>query len=508
MDDRYIAAVDLGSSKIALTVALINGNDVEIQYYKEVPSGGIRNSAVFNPKMASAPIKSIIEDAQKELNIKIMQVVVGLPRCDVRTEVNQAEVERSNPEDSITAEEVNNLKNLAQTEYPLADSEREVLYGAVAQSFSDDEDFQLLESDIIGVISRTFEGNFKLFIGKKRAVSTLEKVFNDLGIAIAREYFTPEAIAKAVLTNDEMESGVALVDLGGGATSVTIYKGNIMRHYAAIPFGGKTITSDIKSECTISESLAENIKLAFGACEPYKLQTLEDKIIQIEGDETEGYKQIPVKYLSEIITARAKEIIEAVLWEIQQSGFADDLRSGVVITGGGALLANLPPFIKDLSGYTVRIGTPRHLFSASGYPAAREVSAATSIGMILAAKNDNLMTCIDAPEETPDVQTSEAHAPEVIEVSGEEVSSDTIQGHAAAEQTTPAGGWQNEGRSLPEDAKEGQQGSLFTTEEVPIVEKPKEKKKRPSGFVRWKKRAKDFLNGMAEHVEGIGNEEI
>ena len=152
MEERYIAAVDLGSSKIALTVARISGEDIQILYYKERPSDGIRNSAVFNPQKASVPIREAVEEAQQELNIKIMQVVVSLPRCEVRQEIAQASVERNNPDESITAEEVDSLKRLAQDSYPLTDPEKEELYGAIAQSFSDDENFQLIENDIIGVI--------------------------------------------------------------------------------------------------------------------------------------------------------------------------------------------------------------------------------------------------------------------------------------------------------------------------------------------------------------------
>ena len=397
MEEKYIAAIDMGSAFITLTVARITGDDIQIVYYKKHKSDGIPNSAVLNPMKASAPIKAAIEEAERELKIKILQVVVGLPRCDIRQETATAHVERTNPEDSITKEEVESLKSLAQNEYPLQDPEKEEIYGAIAQSFSDDENFQLIEDDIVGVISRNFEGNFKLFIGKKSAVKNVDKVFNIIGVALAKKYFSPIAQAKAVLTEDEMSSGVALLDFGAGATSVTIYEGNILRYYASIPFGGKVITSDIRSECFIPEKLAENIKLAFGACIPDKLQTLGEKIIQIEGNELEGFKQIPVKYLSEIITARVKELTEAMLYEIQKSGMADKLRGGVVITGGCANLTSMAMYIKDLSGYTVRIGYPRRKFSASGYPGIFDPDASTALGMVLMAKDDNLISCIDEP---------------------------------------------------------------------------------------------------------------
>jgi len=483
MEERYIASVDLGSSKIALTVAKIYGDDIQILYYKERPSDGIRNSAVFNPEKASAPIREAIAEAEQELRIKILQVVVGLPRCDVRQEVSQAKVARVNPEESITAEEVEALKSLAQDEYPLQDPKNDELYGAIAQSFSDDENFQLIENDIVGVISESFEGNFKLFIGKKSHVKTIDKVFNNLGIAIARKYFTPDVTAKSVLTSDEMAGGVALVDFGGGATSVTIYQGRILRYYASIPFGGKVITYDICNECSISKHLAENIKLAFGACQPDRLQNLGEKIIQIEDEDMGGFKQIPVQYLSEIITARQREIIEAILWFIQESGLADNLRNGVVITGGGANMANLANYIKELSGYNVRKGLPRHLFSASGCEGINETSATSSLGMILAAKNDGLINCIDAPVYEPEQQ---------VEIETEE--------EEPAENVT---------EPVTENVEEGgSDNGLFAGQDVPEVKKerkrkePKPEKAKKFGSITWKTKFQNLIGGL---YDGVGS---
>ncbi len=314
MEERYIASVDLGSSKIALTVARISGNDVQIVYYKETPSDGIRNSYVFNPKKASAPLKEAIAEAEKDLRIKILQVVVGLPKYYVKQESASGKVPRGEEAGCITEEEVENLKEMALESYPLNDEKNEVMYGAVAQSFSTEDSFQQVEGDIVGMVSDYLEGNFKVFIGRRRSVANLDVVMNELGIAIARKYFLPDVVAKAVLTEEEMENGVALIDMGAGSTSVTIYKGKVMRHYGAIPFGGKTITSDIRTECGLSERLAENIKLAYGACMPDRLQNLSEKIIQINDENGVPLKQLPVKYLSEIITLREKEIIDSMLY--------------------------------------------------------------------------------------------------------------------------------------------------------------------------------------------------
>ena len=404
MDEKHIVAIDLGTSKFALAIARVSGEDIQIVYYREVPSAGIRYSYIFNPTQVATALKPVIEAAEKELDIKITQAVVGMPRYSVRQETNQGSI-KLNPDECITADDINYLKDMAQQEYPL-DDPKEVLFGAVAQSFSTSEDFQLVEKDIIGMASDMIEGNFKIFIGNKRYLQNIDLVFNNMKIAVAGKYFTPDTTAKAVLTAAEMESGTALIDFGAGVTSVSVYSGGIMRHYAAIPFGGKSITNDIDTECKIfSGTLAENIKLAHGICMPEKLQNMNEKILRINIGATAQYKDLPVKYLSEVITCRVQEIMEAVLYEIQKSGFADKLRSGIVLTGGGANLANCGNFITELSGYSVRIGYPKPLFSSGGCIGVHEAEAAISIGMILAAARDCCDDC-SVPETCPTGKTS------------------------------------------------------------------------------------------------------
>lgn len=397
MEEKNIVAIDLGTSKIALTVAKVNGDDVQIIYYKENPSAGIKYSSVYNIMHVTEPLAKIIREAEEALDIKITQAVVGMPKYPVRQESNSGIIKDRGEDADITAEDITDLKSYAEDSYPLDDPAKEAIYGAVAQSFSDGENFQIIENDIIGMASDTLEGHFKIFIGKKSDLNKIDKVMTKVSMAARKKYFTAETTAKVVLTEAEMENGVALVDFGGGSTSVTIYHGSIMRHYASIPFGGKNITNDIKSECQISERLAENIKLAFGACMPEKLQSLSEKVLHIRSGNNEPDKQVTVKYLSEIITARIEEIMMAILYEINESGFADMLRSGIVVTGGCAQTANLSNFINELSGYRVRTGYPHARFSST-YDGTADTTAATSIGLIMAAKDELGMTGYTIPE--------------------------------------------------------------------------------------------------------------
>lgn len=472
--EQHIVAVDLGTSKIALSVAKVYGDDVQIVYYKETASAGILYSGVSNMVQACAPLAHLVKDAEDALNIKINHAVIGMPKWPVRQESNSGKIMDRGDYTEISQEDVDNLKRFAQETYPLQSVEREAIYGAVAQSFSDGENFQIKETDIVGMSSDILEGHFKIFIGKRKELMNADSLLAKAGLSAVKKYFTADTTAQVVLNETEMENGVALVDFGGGSTSVTIYHDNIMRHYASIPFGGKNVTQDIKSELQITERLAENIKLAFGACMPEKLQNMSEKVLRIMDKNTDQDKQVPVKYLSEIITARMEEIIEAVLYEIKESGLAEHLRCGIVITGGAAQTANLGMLINDMSGYKVRIGYPRTDISDYDVDGTHETSAASVLGLLSAALKDRMVSCAvdmyDPKAEEIEIeikQDKEAEAPEVTET---------------PEVVIP------EPQEMEETPKEEEQ-----QEETPKEDKPKEDK--------WK-----FLKVLWGKAQSIGEE--
>ncbi len=489
MEEKNIVAIDLGTSKIALTVARVNGEDIQVVYYKEIPSAGMRYSSVFNNTHVAEPLERIIRDAEDALDIKITQAVVGMPKYPVRQDSNSGVIKDRGEDTDITEENIAELKRYAEDFYPLEDPKREAIYGAVAQSFSDGENFQIIEHDIIGMTSDELEGHFKIFIGKKKDLKNIDTAMSRVGISVRKKYFTADTTAKAVLTPEEMENGVALIDFGGGCTSVSIYHGSIMRHYASIPFGGKNITNDIKVEAQISERLAENIKLAFGACMPEKLQNLSEKVIHIRSNNTEPDKKLPVKYLSEIITARVEEIIMAMLYEINESGFADMLRSGIVVTGGAAQTANLGNFINEISGYKVRTGYPHGRVSSVGCDGIKETTAATSIGLILAAKDEQSVNCAVAGESRQATRV-------IIETEEEAAAGEPVQ------------------TAEPTDKDVHNDGRLFGDDEIEKVEPSKEKKeeKEKESIIKiwWRKAIKKAEEGAekaGDFFEELSNEQ-
>jgi cell division protein FtsA len=418
LDDRHIVAIDLGSSAIRLCVAHVLQDELQVEYYREADSEGIRSSIIYNPQLVAGTVGAMVREAEEAFMGKITQVVVGMPRKDVVELTASMSVTRSAPDDYITREEIRNLKELALDSYPLPSPEKHEIYGAVAQAYEIDGGLILTERNVVGTISPTLEGRFRVFVGRRQATVALDKVFNSLGVVVARRFFTPETTASAVLTDVEKSGGVALVDIGGGVTSVSIFQGGILRHYASIPFGGKSVTGDIQTECSLSEDLAESIKRKFGGCLPDKLGPLSEKVLDIRV--ADPPMELPVRYLSEIVGSRYREIVDAVLYLIQESGLMDSLRCGIVLTGGGSEQAHLLTMFKERSGYRVRMGKPRNLFTSAVGKDVFSTMSANILGMVLAACDIPNLDCLATseapaaatPETSPAVDGETALAPE------------------------------------------------------------------------------------------------
>ena len=394
MNERYIAAVDFGSSNIVFTVAKLDNDQSQIIYYKKYKSKGIKYSEISNPKQVSEILAIAFEEAEKELGLTITQAVVGLPRYKIRTEDATFATER-NSKSCIEEEEINNIKEMTIDDYPSYDPETEEIFGANIQSFSADSEIGIAEEEIVGMIAHKLEGQFKLYIGKKSASENIDHAFNIINKSVALKLFSPQHNINILLRESEKKSGVALIDFGAGVVSLSIIHGGILRYYYSLPFAGNTITSDIEAETSyISRKLAENIKMSYGACMPNKLFSLGDKIIQVNDTSSFYPIQISVKYLSEVITERVKEIVDALLYHIQLSGFADVLKSGIVLTGGGAELLNLANFIKECSGYSVKIGYPKALFTtSSNCSRIYETDASTILSYLLETRDNTRINC-------------------------------------------------------------------------------------------------------------------
>jgi len=191
----------------------------------------------------------------------------------------------------------------------------------------------------------------------------------------------PVASAKAVLSEDEMELGVAMVDMGGGTTDLLIYEDNIIRHTSVIPFGGNSITEDLSQGCGVSSRNAEQMKIQYGSC--YSEYAPENKTVIIPGIGGRESREVSFKVIASIIEARVEEIIEAVMYEIENSGYQDKLRAGIVITGGASQLTNLCQFVKYKTGYDTRIASPNNSITFDSCEGVCKPSSSTAVGLII-----------------------------------------------------------------------------------------------------------------------------
>jgi cell division protein FtsA len=213
------------------------------------------------------------------------------------------------------------------------------------------------------------------------AAKNIEKCVRRANLSVKDLILEPLASSDAVLTDDEKEAGVVLVDIGGGTTDMAVYYDNIIRHTAVIPLGGNVVTNDIKEGCAILHRHAEQLKIQYGSA----LGDIapDDKVVAIPGISGRNPKEISFKSLAYIIQSRMEEIIDFVNFEIQNSGYADRLAAGIVITGGGAMLKHLPQLMQFRTAMDVRVGYPNEHLGGAGREEINQPMYSTSVGLIM-----------------------------------------------------------------------------------------------------------------------------
>ncbi len=374
--NEYVAAIDLGTTKIVTLIGKKNPNGkFQIVSQSKTPSTGIKRGVVLNIEETVASIQRTVDEAQAQSGIILSDVFVGIAGQHIRSIKNRGYINRDNIESEITAEDVQKLIN---DMYKIPIEVGEEILHVLPQDFIVDNEPGVRP---IGMMGRRLEANFHIVIGQTASAKNIEKCVNRVGLKVNDLILEPLASSEAVLTEDEKEAGVVLVDIGGGTTDVAMFYDGIVRHTAVIPFGGNVITNDIKEGCSILFRQAESLKVQFGSA--LGDMAPEDKIVTIPGISGRDPKEISFKSLAYIIQSRMEEIIDAVNYEIENSGYAEKLSAGIVLTGGGALLRHLSQLVKFKTGYDVRIGFPNEHLSADSSEDINQPMYATAIGLIL-----------------------------------------------------------------------------------------------------------------------------
>ena len=226
------------------------------------------------------------------------------------------------------------------------------------------------------------EANFHIITGQVTAARNINKCVARAGLTVTELILEPLASSLSVLSDEEKEAGVCLVDIGGGTTDIAIFYENIIRHTAVIPLGGNIITSDIKEGCLLMQNQAEQLKTRFGKAIAEEANP--NEIVSIPGLRGRAPKEISIRNLASIIQARMDEIIEIVQNEIMQSGYYKKLAGGIVLTGGGSQLQCISQLFEYMTGLDTRIGYPNEHLGKSVIEEVKSPMYATSVGLVLA----------------------------------------------------------------------------------------------------------------------------
>jgi len=375
--EQYVAAIDIGTTKIVAIVGKKNENGkIEILGLSKAPSKGVKRGVVLNIEETVNAIQTTVDDVQKRSGILFSEVFVGIAGQHIKSMKNRGYIIRDAYDDEIKKEEVFRL--IEDMHKIHIDIGEEIIH-VIPQNFIVDNETGVKSP--IGMCGRRLEANFHIVIGQVAAAKNIEKCIRKVNLTVKDMILEPLASSDAVLTDDEKEAGVVLVDIGGGTTDVAVYYDNIIRHTAVIPFGGNVVTKDIKEGCAILQRHAEQLKIQYGSA----LGDIapEDKVVSIPGISGREPKEISFKSLAYIIQSRMEEIIDAVNFEIQNSGYADKLAAGVVITGGGAMLKHLPQLMKFKTAMDVRIGLPNEHLAGTAKNEINQPMYATSVGLIM-----------------------------------------------------------------------------------------------------------------------------
>ena len=347
---NIVVGLDIGTTKISLMVGKMNEyKKLEIVAQGKSESYGVSRGIVANIDRTVESIKEAINQASQHYNIN--EVYVGIAGQHIKSLQHRGEIVRDDVENEIN---ISDMKKLKENMFKLITIPGEEVIHVIPQEYTVDGEDGI--QDPRGMAGIKLSANFHVITAQVGAVRNIIRCVEKAGLRTKELILEPFASALATLDEDELREGVALVDIGGGTTDVAIFLDKVIRHTAVIPFGGNVITKDIKTGLSILEKQAELLKVKFGSA--VHSDDHDNVMVSIPGLRGREPKEISVKNLTEIISARMKEIIDLVYHQIKVSGYEDKLMTGIVLTGGGAQLRNLNQLVSFITGMEARVGYP------------------------------------------------------------------------------------------------------------------------------------------------------
>jgi len=388
-----IVGLDIGTTKISVMVGRKDQfGKLEILGMGKAISGGVLRGIVANIDKTVESIKLAVEEAEQKSGAEIDEVFIGIAGQHIKSLQHRGEMVRDDIENEIT---IDDMEKLRENMFKLVTVPGEEVIHVIPQEYTvDGEDGIQNPKGMAGI---KLEANFHIITAQVAAVRNIIRCIKKAGLNARELILEPFASAIATLDSDELNEGVALVDIGGGTTDVAIFLEGIIRHTAVIPFGGNIITKDIKTGLSILEKQAELLKVKFGSAMHTSDQ--DNVMVSIPGLRGREPKEISTKNLAEIIGARMKEIIDLVYHEIKVSGFENKLMTGIVLTGGGAQLRALPQLVSYITGKDVRVGLPNEHLGKESHGKVTSPMYSTGVGLVLKGFED-LEVEVVVPDET------------------------------------------------------------------------------------------------------------
>lgn len=377
-NEKLIVGLDIGTTKICAIVGRKNEyGKLEVLGMGKAVSDGVDRGVVTNIDKTVHAIQKAVEEASEMADVEIGEVIVGIAGQHIQSKIQSGSIMRPPTEDEITIEDVRRLSS--EMENILVPPGNRIIH-VMPQDYTVDYEGGI--KDPVGMSGTRLEADFHIITAQTTAINNINRCVRRADLTSKQLILEPLASSLSVLSDEEKEAGVCLVDIGGGTTDIAIFYENIIRHTAVIPLGGNIITKDIKEGCMVMHNQAELLKTRFGKAIAEEANP--NEIVSIPGLRNRPPKEISIRNLASIIQARMEEIIEIVQNEIMQSGHYKKLAGGIVITGGGSQLQFISQLFEYMTGLDTRIGYPNEHLGKSVIEEVKSPMFATSVGLVLA----------------------------------------------------------------------------------------------------------------------------
>jgi cell division protein FtsA len=383
-DQPIIVGLDIGTTKIAAIAGRKNEyGKLEILGFGRANSNGVKHGQVLNIDETIKAIRMALDNCYaSNPNLDIREVYVGIAGHHIKSLQTRGDIVRQNTEEEITRKEIDQLiADQYKTYIPAGDQ----IIDVIPQEFTVDN-FQNIPNPI-GYGGVKVGANFHIITGDKNAIRNINRAVEKSNLLTKDLVLQPLASASAVMGQEDLEAGVAIVDIGGGTTDLAVFYEGILKHTAVIPFGGENITNDIKTGLGVLKTQAEQMKVQFGSALSNEAKA--NAYITIPGLRGMPAKEISVKNLANIIQARMSEIMDFVTYHLKQVGLDNRmLNGGIVMTGGGSQLRHLIQLTEYITGLNARIGFPTEHLAAGHIEELAKPTYSTCIGLILKGYSD------------------------------------------------------------------------------------------------------------------------